>query len=41
MKHGRDLTKPYDTVDYDGISYGVCRDYSHISRYRDLRQITK
>lgn len=31
---------PYDTVDYAGIQYSVCRDYDHISRYRGLRQVT-
>lgn len=39
MIYGRDLTKPYDTVDYEGIAYSVCRDYDHISRYRNLRQV--
>lgn len=34
-----DLTKPYSTVDYDGIAYSTCRDYNHISRYRTLRQV--
>lgn len=31
---------PYSEVDYHGIQYGVCHDYSHISRYRNLRQIS-
>ena len=39
MIYGRDLTKPYKTVDYEGIAYSVCRDYDHISRYRNLRQV--
>lgn len=30
---------PYTTPEYLGIQYGVCRDYSHISRYRGLRQV--
>lgn len=30
---------PYDTIPYDGIQYGVCRDFDHISRYKGLRQI--
>lgn len=30
---------PYADMDYQGIEYGVCRDYSHISRYRTLRQV--
>lgn len=34
-----DTTVPYTEVDYKGIQYGVCRDFSHISRYRTLRQL--
>lgn len=31
---------PYDTVESNGgIQYSVCRDFSHISRYRGLRQV--
>ena len=30
---------PYQEIEYEGIQYGVCREYSHISRYRGLRQI--
>ena len=30
---------PYKVVDYNGIQYGVCRDFNHISRYRGLRQV--
>lgn len=30
---------PYADMDHQGIEYGVCRDYSHISRYRTLRQV--
>jgi hypothetical protein len=32
-------TTPYKVLDYEGIDYGVCRDFNHISRYRGLRQI--
>jgi len=32
-------TTPYRVVDYEGIQYGVCRDYDHISRHRGLRQV--
>lgn len=32
-------TTPYRVVDYEGIQYGVCRDFDHISRYRGLRQV--
>ena len=39
MIYGRDLTKPYDEVDYTGIAYSTCRDFNHISRYRNLRQV--
>ncbi len=34
-----DTLTPYRTVDYEGIQYGVCRDFNHISRYRGLRQV--
>ena len=40
MIYGRDLTQPYDVVKHEGITYGVCVDFSHISRYRNLRQVT-
>ena len=39
MNIGRDLTKPYDELDHEGIIYSVCRDFNHISRYRNLRQV--
>ena len=39
MIYGRDLTVPYDVIDYEGIAYSVCRDFNHISRYRNLRQV--
>lgn len=32
-------TQPYKVIPYEGIQYNVCRDYSHISRYKGLRQI--
>lgn len=35
----RDLTQPFSTVEYNGIAYSVCREYNHISRYRNLRQV--
>lgn len=35
----RDLTQPFSTVEYGGIAYSVCREYNHISRYRNLRQV--
>ena len=39
MKWYNTLT-PYKVLDNNGgIQYGVCRDYSHISRYRGLRQV--
>ena len=34
-----DTLQPYDVVPYEGIQYGVCREYDHISRYRCLRQV--
>lgn len=30
---------PYNEIDYKGIQYQVCRDFSHISRYKGLRQV--
>ena len=40
MTQINDLTIPYKEVPYYGIEYGVCIDYKHISRYRNLRQVT-
>ena len=34
-----DTLQPYDTVENNGIAYSTCRDFSHISRYKGLRQI--
>lgn len=34
-----DTLIPYGIVEHIGIEYTVCRDYSHISRYKGLRQI--
>lgn len=34
-----DTLTPYKTIEYRGIRYTVCRDYSHICRYRCLRQV--
>ena len=39
MNYGRDLTTPYEVLDHEGIVYSVCRDFNHISRYRNLRQV--
>lgn len=39
MDYGRDLTKSYDTLEHAGIVYSVCKDFNHISRYRNLRQV--
>lgn len=39
MKYGRDLTVPYKIIDYNGIIYNTCKDFNHISRYRNLRQV--
>ena len=30
---------PYKELDRGGIQYSVCRDYNHISRHRNLRQV--
>lgn len=30
---------PYDTIQREDIQYTYCRDYDHISRYKDLRQV--
>jgi len=34
-----DTLTPYNIIEHKGIQYGVCRDFSHISRYRRLRQV--
>ena len=34
-----DLTQPYKTLEHEGIVYSTCKDYNHISRYRNLRQV--
>jgi len=39
MIYGRDLTQPYKTLEHEGIAYSTCKDYNHISRYRNLRQV--
>lgn len=39
MIYSRDLTQPYEDLEHRGIAYSVCREYPHISRYRNLRQI--
>lgn len=39
MNYGRDLTVPYDIITHEGIVYSVCKDFNHISRYRNLRQV--
>ena len=31
---------PYETIEYSGISYGHCREFDHICRYKGLRQVT-
>ncbi len=40
MNYGRDLTTPYKEIEYNGIVYQSCTDYDHISRYRNLRQVS-
>lgn len=30
---------PYNSIDYKGIQYQVCRDFDYISRYKGLRQV--
>ena len=39
MNYGRDLTKSYKVLEHEGIVYSTCRDFDHISRYRNLRQV--
>lgn len=31
--------QPYHILEHKGIQYGVCRDFSHLCRYRRLRQV--
>ena len=40
MIYTRDLTTPYKKLNHEGITYGTCKDFNHISRYRNLRQVT-
>ena len=35
-----DTLRPYYVIPYEGIAYGTCRDFEHISRYKGLRQVT-
>lgn len=35
----KDLTRPYKEIEHDGIAYSVCKEYNHICRYRNLRQV--
>ena len=39
MNYGRDLTSPYKTIEHYGIVYSSCKDFNHISRYRNLRRV--
>lgn len=34
-----DTLSPYITIPHKPIQYTVCRDFSHISRYKGLRQV--
>lgn len=36
----RDLTQPYKELPHYGIAYSTCKEYKHISRYRNLRMIS-
>lgn len=36
----KDLTQPYKEANYVGISYSNPIEYDHISRYRNLREVT-
>lgn len=40
MTQVRDLTQPYKEVKYYGIAYSTCKEYNHISRYRNLRMVS-
>lgn len=40
MKWYNTLFPPYSILEYNGIQYGVCRNFSHISRFRNLRQVS-
>lgn len=35
----QDTLEPYSTVERDYIQYTYCRDFNHISRYKNLRQV--
>lgn len=30
---------PYKEIEYNGIQYAFCRDFNHLSRYKNLRQV--
>ena len=34
-----DTLIPYHVIEYNGIQYGTCREFPHISRYRCLRTV--
>ena len=40
MIYCRDLTKPYAEIPHEGIAYLTCKSFNHISRYRNLRQVS-
>lgn len=35
----QDTLSPYRVIEYDGIQYTTCRDFSNISPYKGLRQV--
>lgn len=35
----QDTLTPYQTAEHKGIQYSTCREFSHISRYKGLRQV--
>lgn len=30
---------PYKEIEYNGLQYSFCRDFDHLSRYKNLRQV--
>ena len=39
MRYIPTTSVPYEEIERDDIQYTYCRDYSHISRYKGLRQV--
>lgn len=36
---GYNTLVPYKEIEYNGLQYSFCRDFDHLSRYKNLRQV--